>query len=122
MAMRMPTMMTTVGTTAAGHTPDELLQAKIPPDRLPPSRSVHGSRDSERGVLVGHDVVLVFRVERLVLGRDVYVFNGQEGRDHGRGRGRGAVCHCGAGGIAPIMLVLMMLMLLLGGCRGEVGI
>lgn len=120
-------MRTVSGATTDTRTADELVKAKIPPYGLPASRGggVHGARDAERGVLVGHDIVLVFRVERLVLRRDVDVLYGEKRGDHGRGGGGGAVCHCCCcRGAASVVLLRwgVVVLWLLGGCRREVGV
>jgi hypothetical protein len=49
------------------------LQAQIPPNSL--ASALHGTRDPERSVLVRYNVILVFRVRRLVLRRDVDVLD-----------------------------------------------
>jgi hypothetical protein len=59
------------------------LKPEIPPNSLMPA--VHGARNTKRGMLVRHDVVFIFRVWGLVLGRDVDVFDGEEGGDCGGG-------------------------------------
>lgn len=118
---------TTVSSTMASHadtrTAHKLLQPEIPPHGLPArrGRGVHGLRDPERGVLVRNDIVLVFRVERLVLRRDVDVLDGEERGDHGGWGGGGAVCHCRCGVAAVVLLwVGVVVMGLLGCCRREV--
>ena len=53
------------------------MEPQVAPADFPvPLRS---TLDAERGVLVGHHVILVFRVERLQVRRDVDVFRGQGG-------------------------------------------
>jgi hypothetical protein len=59
------------------------LKTKISPNSLMPP--VHGACNPKRGMLVGHDVVFVFGVWRLVLGCDVDVFDGEERGDCGGG-------------------------------------
>lgn len=54
--------------------PHQLFQAQILPRAL--LLRLGGALDAKRGVLVGDDVVFVFRVGRLVLWRDVDLFVG----------------------------------------------
>jgi hypothetical protein len=55
------------------------LETKIAPYGLP--TTIHGARYPERRMLVWDDVIFIFGVWRLVLGRDVDVFDGEEGGD-----------------------------------------
>lgn len=48
-------------------------KSQIPPHSL--SSALHGARNTKCRMLIWYDVVLVFWVRRLVLGRDVDVFD-----------------------------------------------
>jgi hypothetical protein len=65
------------GTLRRGTAIQQLLQPKLAPRRLP--RALRGALDTESGMLLRHDVVLVVGVERLVLWRDVNVLCRQPG-------------------------------------------
>ena len=51
------------------------LHSQIPPDDLP--LRLRGTRDPEGCMLVGNHIVLVFRIQRLMLGWDIDWFFGQ---------------------------------------------
>lgn len=57
---------------AAAH---QLAQSKVAPGRL--AARLGGTLDAECGVLLGHDIILVLRVDGLVLRGDVNVVGGQ---------------------------------------------
>src|SRR5436190_7826702 len=54
------------------HSSHQLLQSKVPPHQLPPI--IHSPGDPKSGMLVWHHVILVFRVDGLILRKNVDVF------------------------------------------------